>query len=505
MEGYPKLRVVDEFTSAREEFVHLVGRLSAEETAHMEHGPLEELIASDGNEILRRLLQGHLDRRSREERRHAGVLGADGVERRSCREDCERQLESRFGTVLVHRKGYEASTVFSVFPLDAELNLPLDKYSHGLRHVIADEVARNSFDESVATTSKMTGGKVPKRQAEELAARAAQDFNAFYASRRLSGLEDTQDALVMSIDAKGIVMRKEDLREATRRAAERKPGPKLQKRLGAGEKRNRKRMATVGAIYSLAPYERTAEDVMGGLRSSDTRAQPPRAQNKRVFASVADEPEEVVEELFQEAFRRDPECRRVWVMLLDGDEHQIKRVVACAKRHRVDVIIIQDFIHVLEYLWKAAYCFYDAGTEEAQDWVTERGLRILEGHSSYVAAGMRRSATLQGLTAKEREAVDVCAGYLIKDRSRLRFDVALAMGLPIATGVIEGACRHLVKDRMDVTGARWSLEGAEAVLRLRSLRSSGDFTEYWRFHQAKELERNHRARYADLDKLLKAA
>jgi hypothetical protein len=505
MQGYPNLRVLDEFTGARELLGHLIGRLSSDETAHMAHGPIEELIVADGNAILRQLLQAHLDCRAKAEGRHAGVLGADGVERKSCRTDCARQLESRFGTVIVHRKGYEAPDVLSVFPLDAELNLPVDKYSHGLRRVIADEVARSSFDESVATTSRMTGGEVPKRQAEELAARAAQDFESFYATRRLFGPEATRDALVMSVDAKGIVMRKEDLREATRRAAEKKPEPKIPKRLGSGEKRNRKRMATVAAIYTLAPYERTAEDIMLGLRSSDTTGTPPRAQNKRVFASVAREPKEVLDELFQEALRRDPFRRRVWVMLIDGDEHQIARVEACAKQYRADLIIVQDFIHVLEYLWKAAYCFHAAGTQEAQDWVTERGLRILQGHSSNVAAGMTRSATLQGLKSETRKAVDVCAGYLIKNRPRLRFDVALTMGLAIATGVIEGACRHLVKDRMDVTGARWSLEGAEAVLRLRSLRASGDTDEYWRFHQAKELERNHRARYANPDQLLKAA
>jgi len=92
--------------------------------------------------------------------------------------------------------------------------------------------------------------------------------------------------------------------------------------------------------------------------------------------------------------------------------------------------------------------------------------------------------------------VDKCANYLLKYAEFLRYDQYLVSGLPIATGVIEGACRHLIKDRMDLTGARWSLQGAEAVLRLRSLRSSGDFEEYWRFHEKEELERNHVTRYA---------
>ena len=128
--------------------------------------------------------------------------------------------------------------------------------------------------------------------------------------------------------------------------------------------------------------------------------------------------------------------------------------------------------------------------------MTERLVRLLHGHSSHVAAGIRRSATLRKLSSEQRIPVDKCADYLLKYAEFLRYDQYLMAGLPIATGVIEGACRHLIKDRMDLTGARWSLGGAEAVLRLRSLRSSGDFEEYWRFHIERELERNHSVRYA---------
>ena len=166
--------------------------------------------------------------------------------------------------------------------------------------------------------------------------------------------------------------------------------------------------------------------------------------------------------------------------------------------------ITVDFIHVLEYRWKAAYCFHGSGTEAAERWVGERALRLLHGQSSNVAAGMRRSATRQGLSSKDRAAVDDCAEYRLKYRQYLRYDDNLRRGLPIATGVIEGACRHLVNDRMDITGARWGLPGAEAVLKLRSLRSSGDLDEYWEFHKARALERNHASRYVNAE-LPKAA
>ena len=107
---------------------------------------------------------------------------------------------------------------------------------------------------------------------------------------------------------------------------------------------------------------------------------------------------------------------------------------------------------------------------------------------------MRRAATLCQLSANERKPVDTCADYLLKYRDMLHYDDSLAQGFPIATGVIEGACRHLVKDRMAITGARWRLRSAEAVLKLRSLRSSGDREAYWDFHKAQELKRNHTSR-----------
>ncbi|MGH7423032.1 MAG: ISKra4 family transposase, partial [Candidatus Methylomirabilales bacterium] len=154
-----------------------------------------------------------------------------------------------FGEVEVRRCGYSAPEEGSLFPLDGELNLPKDSYSHGLRERLAFEVARGSFDQAVCAIETTTGGQVPKRQAEELAAKVSQDFESFYEDRASPGPEGTLDPLVLSEDGKGIVMRKEDLR-ATKRAAERE-SRKLKTRLSQGEKRNRKRMATVAAVYSI--------------------------------------------------------------------------------------------------------------------------------------------------------------------------------------------------------------------------------------------------------------
>ncbi|HEY8692144.1 MAG TPA: ISKra4 family transposase, partial [Chloroflexota bacterium] len=159
--------------------------------------------------------------------------------------------------------------------------------------------------------------------------------------------------------------------------------------------------------------------------------------------------------------------------------------------------IVIDFIHVLEYLWKAAWCFYAEGDPAAEPWVRRHASAVLAGGATRVAGAIRRQATTMRLDPARRAGADICATYLTNKRAFLDYPTALQRGWPIATGVIEGACRHLIKDRMDLTGARWGLHGAEVVLKLRALRSNGDWGEYWCYHLAQERQRVHRSLYAD--------
>lgn len=481
----------EQFESVREQYVSILAYLQSDQALAEAHGDVEKNVWADGIELLRRMFQCHLDHRTKKERRYREVKGKDSLVRGYCREKRTRQLETLFGGVTVGRKVYSEAGHDSLFPLDGELNLGKDKYSHGLKERVVDEVIKGSFDEAVTAIQKTTGGRVPKRQLEEVSVAISQDFEAFYDDTRTSGAEQTDDLLVLSFDGKGIVMRQEDLREATKKAAQ-KASKKRKPRLGTGEKRNRKRMATVAAVYSVEPHVcRSAQAIVG----DETEDKRPRARNKRVWASVERGMATVIEETFQAALQRDPEKTRQWVVLVDGDEQQQRLIKAAIKRHNVDAIRVIDFIHVLEYLWKAAYCFHQPDSDEAETWVSERALKLLQGKASGVAAGMRRSATLRHLSKKARMAVDKCAEYLLKNQAMARYDVCLKRGLPIATGVIEGACRHLINDRLDITGARWRLQGAEAILKFRSLRSSGDLDDYWAFHKAQEFERNHASRY----------
>ncbi len=490
------------FEQAYEQYQEIVSTLSASEAQGWEHGEIERYLDERGTELLRRLLQGHLDVRYQHEAYATDVYGTDGEQRPHRRKRTQRQLETLFGTVVVSRVGYSSQTpeVSALYPADGTLNLPPDKYSDELRRRVAEEASKVSFSETSQTIARTSGGRVGKRQCEEVTVAVAQDFEDFYAQRSESGSVVREGLLVLSTDSKGIVMHPDDLREATAKAAE-KSTQSHQTRLSPGQKRNRKRMAMVASVYQVPPYYRQPEDIIGDQRDPPER---PKISDKRVWASVTQDAKTVIASAFEEALSRDPECQHPWVVLIDGEPHQLNTIKATAKQHVVEVTIVIDFIHVLEYLWKAALCFHPSGSEEVELWVQERALRILDGKASDVAAGIRRSATLQQLSKKARENVDKCADYLLKYRPYLHYDAYLEQGYPIASGVIEGACRHLVNDRMAITGARWRLDRAEAVLRIRALRASGDFDEYWQFHKLQEFKRNHLSKFQDPERLLNA-
>ena len=292
-------------------------------------------------------------------------------------------------------------------------------------------------------------------------------------------------------------MRHEDLREGTRRAAE-KSVRKLETRLTPGEKSNRKRMAQVATVYSIAPFPRGPSDILHSLRGPDeVDAKRPRPTDKRVWASVEQSARMVIREAFAEALRRDPEKTRQWVVLVDGDPKQLRAVKAEARRAGVKVTILADIVHVIEYVWGAARALFGQSNAKAEKWVEDRLLALLTGRSGGDVVKTIRwwEARAHKLDDAAHAAIDKTCRYLA-DRTRtrlLRYQDALRDGLPIATG----ACRYVVKDRMDRTGARWSLTGAEAVLRLRAIRASKDFDAYWTFHLERERERNHASRYED--------
>ncbi|HUW66115.1 MAG TPA: ISKra4 family transposase [Spirochaetia bacterium] len=481
------------FEASQIRFETIVDIMAGEKALSLAHGELETMLYGEAIELMRILFQDHLTLRAMREQRIKEVVDANGVPRNSVESNKKRTLTTIFGDVDVRRLAYRRDDCANLYPADALLNLPSEQFSHGLRRLAAIEACRGSFGDAVKAIERTTGMHLGKRQTEELTERAATDFDSFYAnSRRPEAKPD--DVLVLSADGKGIVMRTNALRDATARAAQ---STEPSTRLSKGEKKNRKRMAEVGAVYDATPVPRTPEDILSTSDNAAGQAKPaPVAKGKWLTASVVENASTVISQVFDEAHRRDPLHLRTWVVLVDGNNHQIDCINAEAKARKVRVNIVVDFIHVLEYVWKAARTFYNEGDPAAEAWVAEKAAAILAGQASIVAGSIARKATCLKLDLAKRYGADTCHDYILNKRPYLNYHIALKQGWPIATGVIEGAVRYLVKDRMDITGARWGLEGAEAVLKLRAVHKNGDFDAYWSYHIAQERRRVHEARYA---------
>lgn len=486
------------FAQARACYEETVAWLAGQEAAALTHAKLEDHLQARGRELLRQLFQDHLDLRAAREERLGSVTDADGAPRTRAERGHSRPLATVFGPVTVTRMAYRAPGAPNLHPVDAQLNLPEEKHSHGLRRLAAVESARGSHQEAVAAITRATGVAIGKRQVEELARRAAADIGQFYAGRRPGPCDDGV-TLVLQADGKGIIMLPGALRPATAKAAAAGKN-KLATRLSPGEKHGRKRMAEIAAVYDCKPVPRTPADIItpAGTGVTNRKKEPgPKAAGKWLTASVTDNIASVIADAFDEAERRDPGHNRTWVALVDGNNTQIDAMTTEAASRGVPITIVIDFVHVLEYLWKAAWSFFEPGDPDAEAWVAGRATRILQGKAAAVAAGIRRRATAYGYNDAERDGADTCASYLTAKALYLDYATALASGWPIATGVIEGACRHLVADRMAITGARWGLDGAEAVLKLRAVLANGDFEQYWACHLRREHERIHHTRYRD--------
>ena len=503
------------FIMVEKQMSDLIAALQSTVATQKSASDIEEDIAEQIREMARLLFQGHLDARG-DGRVGLAVSGIDKVERTNLRLS-KNNIKSIFGEVVDHRIGYSLPGHNSLFPKDAVLNLADNSYSYGLHKKLAKEATRGSIDDAIACVEEQTGVTIPKRQALEIIKNASSDFDTFYHSD-VSGITaeliEKLPLQILTTDGKGVVMRIDGLRDATREKRKQSHTSDIaRKRLAKGEKKNGKRMAQAASTYCIERHFRTAEDIIKNLNSNislvttDTKdpqnkkVKKPQPVGKRVWASLEKDQGTVIDDMFNEASRRDVGKTKEWVGLIDGQKSQLQAMRNAAQKYDVPITIIVDIIHVIEYIWQASLAFYAEGSLEREFWVNKKFLMILQGKAVAVASGIKQSATKANLTEEKRKCVDTCADYLYGLADYLKYDQYLSKGYPIATGVIEGVCRHLVKDRMDITGARWGLDGGEAILKLRSIVKSEDFEKYWEFHLQEEYKRNHESKYAEPKRL----
>jgi hypothetical protein len=249
-------------------------------------------------------------------------------------------------------------------------------------------------------------------------------------------------------------------------------------------------MATVATVFTQEPRIRTPEEVVESLFNPDEagkkkRDKTSKPERKRVWASLQAGKDSFIGDVNEEMKRRDPDSKKTHVVVTDGERALQIRVTRIIK----DALLILDLLHVLEKVWTAGHALYGEETQEAEDFVRERTLRILRGGVSQVVQGLRQIVTKRKLKGRKREKLNDVANYLYTNRSRMRYDEYLAKGLTIASGCVEGACKNLIKDRMERSGMRWGHEMAEAMVKMRATYLSGDFDEYWDYHVTREQNR----------------
>lgn len=465
--------------SGLEAFWDLERYLDSASDAHLRLPDIEREAERRGRELIRLALQAHLDGRGDGDVGPALLLtGPGGPVRLGYKKRHTRRIVTIFGEVAVTRVGYGAPGQMSVHPLDAELALPARAYSYEICRRVIRAAVCSPFDEAISFLAEMTGVTLPKRSAEQIVLEAAADFDAFYSTRAQQEADlAAGEILIGAIDCKGIPMVKPDV--AVRVVRRRK-----------GEKANKKKMATVGAVFSRPPHVRSPQQVLDSLFATpgaEPRPKRPRPNHKRIWASLLSGKDNFIGDVKAEMDRRDPQHTHTWVIVTDGERALQRRVGTIFG----DVTLVLDLLHVLQKLWAAAYVFHPEGSPEAASFVQQRAARILEGKVSGVVQGLRQMATKHQLKgAKAKTLLDV-AGYYYSNRDRMRYHEYLANGWPIASGSVEGACKNLVRDRFERSGMRWSPEMAEAMLKLRAVYLSGDYDAYWEWHIEQDQQRLH--------------
>jgi len=410
------------------------------------------------------------------------VVTADGRRLERSKEPVERPLRTVFGEHTIRAYVYAAGThqAIELRPVDARLSLPPGRCSYFFEEFSQYFCVDQAFGQASDGLAMVLRQEVSVDTLERINRRMGEQAEEFLDGLPTPPAQEEGALLVFTADGKGVPLVKAD--------AQRVPA------FDKAERPGNRRMATLAAVYTINPYVRTPEQIVAALFRDDT---PPRAKDrpqpqfKHVtarFTSMREDPdgEEWESNGTVEAFcwaEQQINARRragqKVLRLMDGQASLWDAADACLSVPPEDSIDILDILHVSSYVWRAAKVFY-SDREHRESFVRDRLLRILRGEVHGVVAGVRQMATKRGLKGKHLAEIATVCGYFDKHAHRMRYGEYLAAGYPIATGVIEGACRHLVKDRMERSGMRWRLAGAQPMLHVRAVYQSS----YWdQFHE----------------------
>jgi hypothetical protein len=452
----------------------------------LDHGDREKAIAESGRELQRQLLEATFAIDSAREERVEQVTSAAGIRHGSVEKGHGRGVVSIFGPVRATRLAYRNRREANLYPADARWMLPDDPYSLGMRALAAYHLAGGGYGQAQDVIEARTGVRIGPAQMAGLAQDLAAGVDDFYAWRA-SGADTAlpySDVIMMQADGKGIAMRPEHRASAGRQSGTSHPGIK--------------KMAEIVAVAAVTPAVREPEDI--AAPPARRKEHPgPVARDKWVSASITSDIPGTIGTAFDEADRRDPYRTRQRIFLVDGNKQQITAIGDHARARGLKVPVFIDYIHVSGYIGKAAAALHPGDPQAAGQWADGQLLRVLHGRAKAVAATLASVAAKARTSPRTRHLDLTDAGkavtYLTNNHAYMRYDKALAAGWPIATGMIEGACRFVIEDRFGITGARWSPDGAEVILKLRAVVVNGDLDDYMNYYKARYRSDIHLARY----------
>lgn len=382
----------------------------------------------------------------------------------------KKSYVSVFGEIEIPRAYYHKKGHNGLCPLDEELNLPERCYSYYLQELMSYFSVKGSYDEGLEDLEKILKIRLPRRSMESVVGEVgsvAEEFSE--EDRQEEEYQPKGEILVVAVDGKGIPIKRE---------GEKKERVRLKK----GEKEGKKKISTVGVVYEVDRRVRSAEEIIKEVADKQESPDSPKLESKKYIGSLEKRKKEVIEEMKEEADWRDREGKREKVCLLDGERGLWTLVLSIF----MGMIYILDIFHVMEYLWKASYVFFREGSQEAMLWVKEQLVRLLKGEVEGVIEFLKEALSKNRLTKSRRNTLKKVIGYFERNKKHMRYDEYLKLGYPIGSGVVEGACRHLVKDRFERTGMRWTVKGAEAVLQLRIIHGNNTWERFWKSHINKE-------------------
>ncbi len=359
-------------------------------------------------------------------------------------------------------------------PLDAAVSLPPRCYSDLLREWATYGSTDGSYRERGTALAHILGLPVSVQALETAVAEDARDVDRFYERPPRPVVAPAATILVVQADGKGVPQVQP-------------PPPPPPVRLGTGQKRTKKKEAIVTALYTIAPYRRTPQEVAAALLHEADRAVAPARPApvaKEVRATLAGK-EVACARLAGRAAQRDTATIQQRVALTDGAEALQQHLLA----HFPAYTLVLDIIHAAEYLWAAANALLGERHPGRTAWVRGHLGHLLAGQTDTVIAALQQAADEPTCTDPQREVVLRTVGYYHRTAPYMRYDDYLAQGWPSGTGVVEGACGHLVKDRMEQSGMRWTPAGAPALLDLRAVRLNGDWAVSWQFHRRQQHQR----------------